>query len=187
MAVSRHVQPATAWIANVPPSWTERDLRRIFTEFGAITGIDLPSSARGVRRPYAFVHFSSQAECTAAIAGTNGRTVNGCTLVSPSAFSSGPGRRDRPHPRDRAMVLGHPRATKKRTGRSRAAAMVLGRCVNPGAETMTGGRRPMGEGSGDDTRTRAGTWTGGSPCNGGNAGNRRPSPPELTNTAKPQE
>ena len=70
------------YIGNLPYSVGDDELRAMFAEYGAVASAKVVfDNTSGRSRGFGFVEFEDPAEGKAAIAGTNGRDVNGRSLT----------------------------------------------------------------------------------------------------------
>lgn len=67
------------YVKNFPQSWTENELRNIFSEYGEIENVRHEKGATG--NAYAFVCFKQPDACAAAKLGLQNRTFDGKVLI----------------------------------------------------------------------------------------------------------
>ena len=69
------------FVGNLPFSASEDDVRGLFTEFGEVQGVTIPTDRdTGKPRGFAFVEMSSDEDAEKAIAALNGKNMGGRTL-----------------------------------------------------------------------------------------------------------
>jgi RNA recognition motif-containing protein len=108
MNTQDQTNPKKLFVGNLPYSATEQQLSELFSQFGTIVELKLIiDRMTGRSKGIAFVEFSSEAEATAAIEGTNGRDMDGRAMIvnvarpfSPKPRTGGFGGGDRGPRRD---------------------------------------------------------------------------------------
>ncbi len=84
------------YIGNLPYSTGSDELRAMFSEYGTVASANvIIDNTSGRSRGFGFVEFDDPAEAKAAIAGTNGRDVEGRSLTVNEARPQGGGYGDR--------------------------------------------------------------------------------------------
>lgn len=86
------------YVGNLAREATEEDVREAFKAFGQITSVSIiKDKFSGESRGFGFVEMPSQAEAQSAIAGLNGKELQGRSLTVNEARprTEGPGSRDR--------------------------------------------------------------------------------------------
>ena len=70
------------YVGNLPFSFTEDELKDMFTEFGNVSHVKLITDREtGRSRGFGFVEFEDDAQAEAAIASVNGRDMGGRALI----------------------------------------------------------------------------------------------------------
>jgi len=74
ISVEKFLQPVL-FVTNYPAAYDEAKLREVFSEFGTVTDVRLPSLAFNAKRRFAYIQFSSPSEAINALA-ADGREID---------------------------------------------------------------------------------------------------------------
>lgn len=80
----RDIKQANLYVKNVPATWTEDDLRKIFEPYGKIIQVRVPGNNRNI----AFVLYDLRKQAQDALDAINGKTLDGCEQPLEVKFST---------------------------------------------------------------------------------------------------
>lgn len=87
----RILQPRRLFVSNISQAVSEFNLLRLFSPFGSISKLDflfhLNGPQKGRPRGFAFIEFATEAQATKARLLTNGKRVDGRTIVVENAWT----------------------------------------------------------------------------------------------------
>ncbi|ODV85127.1 hypothetical protein CANARDRAFT_221704 [[Candida] arabinofermentans NRRL YB-2248] len=70
-----HLKDNTIWVTNFPPTYAESSLRELFSPFGVIMSVRLPSLASNVNRRFCYIDFTSSDSASKAAAEIDGLEI----------------------------------------------------------------------------------------------------------------
>jgi RNA recognition motif-containing protein len=68
------------YVGNIVYSWTEEDLRQVFSAFGTVISARVPQNDKGQSKGFGFVEFSTEEEAAKAVAEMDDKQFGGRTL-----------------------------------------------------------------------------------------------------------